>query len=101
MEAANTKAPMARLADRISQYFVPIILALAVLTFLGYLITGSSFGTALNYFVTVLVVACPCALGLATPLALVISIGESAKHGILIKSSEVLEKACQVDTICF
>ena len=101
MDAANTKAPMAKLTDRISRYFVPVILILALVTFVVYLLLGNSFATAINYFVTVLVVACPCALGLATPLAVVISIGESAKQGILIKSSEVLEKACQVDTVCF
>ena len=98
IEATNTKAPMAALADTISGYFVPSIFLIAVATFLGYLLLGQDMGSALERFVTVLVVACPCALGLATPLSMVVSIGNSASKGILIKKNEVLEKVAKVTT---
>lgn len=101
VEATNTKAPIAKLADKVSGYFVPSIMIIAVLTFIGYLILGFGFNEALISFVTVLVVACPCALGLATPLAIVISEGVCAKNGILVKSSETLENAHKIDTIVF
>lgn len=101
IEATNTKAPIARIADRVSNYFVPGIIVLALITFLGYLIFGFEINEAITSFVTVLVVACPCALGLATPLAIVVSEGLSAKQGILIKNSETLENAHKVDTIVF
>ncbi len=100
-EAMNTKAPIARIADRVSGYFVPVIMVLAVLTFISYLLLGFPFQEATISFVTVLVVACPCALGLATPLAMVVSMGLCAKNGILVKSSEILENAHKVDTILF
>lgn len=101
MEAANTKAPIARLADKVSGYFVPGIIVIAFITFIGYLLVGYPFQESLSAFVTVLVVACPCALGLATPLAIVVSEGLCAKHGILVKTSEILENAHKVDTIVF
>lgn len=101
VEATNTKAPIAKIADKVSGVFVPSIMLLAILTFLGYLLLGSSIPTILTHFVTVLVVACPCALGLATPLAIVVSEGLCAKNGILVKSSEILENAHKVDTIVF
>ena len=101
MEATNTKAPIQRLADKVSEYFVPLIIIIAVLTLIIYLILGRSLNEAIVSFVTVLVVSCPCALGLATPLAIVVSEGTSAKNGILIKSSETLENAHKVDTIIF
>ena len=101
VEATNTKAPIQRLADIVSGYFVPGIMIIAGLTFLSYLILGNSFNDSLISFVTVLVVACPCALGLATPLAIVVSEGRSAKEGILIKTSETIETANKIDTIIF
>lgn len=101
VEATNTKAPIARLADQVSGYFVPGIMVIAFLTFIGYLLFGLAWKEAMVAFVTVLVVACPCALGLATPLAIVVSEGLCAKNGILVKTSETLENAHKVDTIVF
>ncbi len=101
VEATNTKAPIAHLADRVSTYFVPTILLISIITFIAYLVLGYSFSFALEHFVTVLVVACPCALGLATPLAIVVSEGLCAKNGILVKASKTLENAHKVDTIIF
>ncbi len=100
-ESVNTKAPIGALADKVSGYFVPSIMGIAVLTFLGYLLLGFSFNEAILSFVSVLVIACPCALGLATPMATIISEGAAAQKGILIKSSEILENAHKVDTIVF
>ncbi len=101
LEATSSKAPISRIADIVSSYFVPSIFLIASLTFLINIIMGQNFNDSLISFVTVLVVACPCALGLATPLAMVVSVGESAKDGILIKSSETMEEAYKVDTIIF
>ncbi len=101
VEATNTKAPIARIADKVSGIFVPIVIILAVITFTIHLILGFSFNEAIVYFVTVLVCACPCALGLATPLAIVVSEGLCAKNGILVKKSEILENANKVDVIVF
>ena len=101
VEATSTKAPIARVADKISSYFVPAIIIIAVLSFVGYLIAGMGFNDALNTFVTILVVACPCSLGLATPLAIVVSEGKCAKSGILIKKSEILEYAAGITKVVF
>lgn len=101
LEASNSKMPISRVADKVSSYFVPVIIAIAILTFMIYLILGMPLSISLIRMVTVLVVACPCALGLATPLAIVVSIGNSAKKGILIKASETLEIASLIDTIVF
>lgn len=101
VEASNTKAPIAKIADKISGYFVPIVIAIAIISFSMYLILGYDFGTALSTFVTVLVVACPCSLGLATPLAIVISEGICASNGILVKKSEILENASKINTVVF
>lgn len=101
VEASNTKAPLAKVADQVSHYFVPIIMMIALLTLLGYLVLGYGVKEAILSFATVLVVACPCALGLATPLAVVVSVGLCAKKGILIKNSETLENAHKVDTVVF
>jgi len=101
VESANTKAPIQKIVDIVSSYFIPSIIIIAILTLITYLILGKSFNEAIISFVTVLTVACPCALGLATPLAIVVSNGEAAKKGILIKSSEVLEKIKDIDTIIF
>ena len=101
VEATSTKAPIQRLADKVSGYFVPGIMIIATITFISYLLLGYPFNEAIISFVTVLVVACPCALGLATPLAIVVSEGNSAKKGILIKTSETLENVNKIDTIVF
>ena len=101
VEATSTKAPIQRLADKVSGYFVPSIMIIAFITFIIYLIIGNPFNESIISFVTVLVVACPCALGLATPLAIVVSEGNSAKKGILIKTSETLENVNKIDTIVF
>ena len=101
VEATNTKVPIQKIADKVSGIFVPSIIIIAILTFIGYLITGHGFNESIISFVTVLVVACPCALGLATPLAIVTSIGSSSKKGILIKTSEIIENAKNIDTIVF
>ena len=101
VEATNTKAPIAKVADKVSGYFVPIVIIIAILTFTIYLLLGQSFNIAINAFVSILVVACPCALGLATPLAIVVSEGVCANKGILVKKSEILENAEKIDTIVF
>ena len=101
IEASNTKAPIAKIADKISGIFVPSVIGIAIVTFLAYLILGYDIGTALSTFITVLVVACPCSLGLATPLAIVVSEGVCAENGILVKKSEILENASKIDTIVF
>lgn len=101
VEATNTKAPIAKIADKVSGYFVPIVILLSIVTFIIYILMGISFNQAINAFVSILVVACPCALGLATPLAIVVSEGICASNGILVKKSEILEKAEKIDTIVF
>ena len=101
IEASNTKAPISKIADKVSGYFVPSIIIIAILTFIVYLILGYEFSQSLVRFVTILVVACPCSLGLATPLAIVVSEGVCASNGILVKKSEILENARKVDTIVF
>lgn len=101
VEATNTKAPIARLADKISGKFVPAIFIIAILSFTLNLIIKQNITTAILALVSVLVVACPCALGLATPLAMVVSIGRCSKKGILVKSSESLEAISKIDTIVF
>ena len=99
IEASNTKAPIAKIADTVSSYFVPAVIVIAILTFIVYLLLGYNFSDSLIRFVTVLVVACPCSLGLATPLAIVVSEGLCASNGILVKKSEVLENARKATTI--
>ena len=101
VEATNTKAPISKVADRVSGVFVPSIMIIACLTLIFHLLLGSGINGAFIHFVTVLVVACPCALGLATPLAIVVSEGMCAKNGILIKRSETLENAHKVDILVF
>ena len=101
VEASNTKAPIAKIADKVSGYFVPAVIILAILTFIVYLVLGYDFSESLIRFVTILVVACPCSLGLATPLAIVVSEGLCASNGILVKKSEILENAKKIDTIVF
>lgn len=101
VEATNTKAPIAKIADKISGYFVPAIIIIAILSVIVWLIIGQTPAFTINVFITVLVVACPCSLGLATPLAIVVSSGVASREGILIKNSESLENAHKVKTIVF
>ena len=101
VEATNTKAPIAKIADKISGYFVPVVIIIAIVSFISWLIFSRDFGIALNVFVSILVVACPCSLGLATPLAIVVSSGVASKKGILIKNSEALENVHKIKTIVF
>ena len=101
VEATNTKAPIAKIADIISGYFVPAIILIAIFSSIIWLILGKDIGFVINIFITVLVVACPCSLGLATPLAIVMASGLASRNGILIKSSESLENAHKVKTIVF
>ena len=99
-EAQGSKAPIAALADKISLYFVPIVLSLATLSALGwYFLAGESLSFSLSIFIAVLVIACPCALGLATPTAIMVGTGKGAENGILIKSGQALEAAYQLGTI--
>ena len=101
IDASNTKAPIAKIADKICSYFVPSVIVIAFITFLAYLLMGQGIASAISTFVTVLVVACPCSLGLATPLAIIVSEGICASHGILVKKSEILENASKIDTVVF
>lgn len=101
MEATSSKAPIAKIADKISGYFVPIIIVLAIITFGVYLALDLGISNAVSSFVTVLVIACPCSLGLATPLAIVVSEGVCAENGILVKKSEILENAMKIDRVVF
>lgn len=101
VEATNTKAPIARAADKISGYFVPAIFIIALISFILNYILFKDVSRSINSLVSVLVVACPCALGLATPLAMVISIGKCSKKGVLVKSSESLEAINRIDTVVF
>ena len=100
-EAQGSKAPVQRIADRIAAVFVPTVIALAVLTFILWLVFGGggAFTYGLLAMVSVLVIACPCALGLATPTALMVGIGKGAEHQILIKDAAALERMCKVDTV--
>ncbi len=100
VEAAQSgKAPVQRLADRVSAYFVPVVLALAAVTLAGWLISGSSVQAAFTAAVAVLIIACPCALGLATPTALLVGTGRGAQLGILIRGPQVLESTRRIDTV--
>lgn len=95
-EAGSSKAPIAKLADKISGIFVPIVMVISVITFIVWMVIGNDFSFALSMGITVLVISCPCALGLATPLAIMVSSGKGAENGILIKSAESLETAHNV-----
>lgn len=98
-EAGNTKAPIARLANRVSGVFVPTVIIIAILTAIVWLIAGQSFEFALSNAIAVLVISCPCALGLATPVAIMVGTGKAAEYGILIKSAVSLETLHSIDTV--
>jgi Cu+-exporting ATPase len=101
ISAQGTKAPIQRLADRISAVFVPIVTVLAIGTFAGWYFTGSTLTKSISIAITVLVIACPCALGLATPVALLVASGRGAARGIVLREPRVLEVARNVDTVVF
>jgi len=100
-EAQGSKAPVQRLADKMAAYFVPIVLAIGIITFITWFLSGADPVFALTAFIAVIIIACPCALGLATPTAVIVGTGIGAERGILIKNAETLEKACGVDTVVF
>jgi P-type Cu+ transporter len=100
-EAQGSKAPIEELADKISAYFVPAVGLIALASFVIWLLAGQSFSFALTTFISVLIIACPCALGLATPTAVMVGTGLGAEHGILIKSADALQMAAKLDTIVF
>ncbi len=100
-DAQGTKAPIAKLADKVSAKFVPTVLIIAFLACIGWLITGESLSFAVTVFVAVLVIACPCALGLATPTAIMVGTGKGAQHGILFKNGEALETAHKINVAVF
>lgn len=100
-DAQGSKAPIAKMADIISSYFVPTVIGLAIIAAVLWLIAGQSLVFALTIFISVLVIACPCALGLATPTAIMVGTGKGAENGVLIKGGEALEITHKVDTIVF
>ena len=101
VEAAQSgKAPVQRLADRVSAVFVPVVIAISLGTLAGWLVAGSSAGTALTAAVAVLIIACPCALGLATPTAFMVGTGRGAQLGIVVKGPEVLEQTTESGRSC-
>jgi Cu+-exporting ATPase len=100
-DAQGSKAPIAQLADIVSGYFVPVAFAIAVIAAIGWALSGQSITFALTIFISVLVIACPCALGLATPTAIMVGTGKGAENGVLIKSGAALEMAYKVNTIVF
>ena len=100
-EATSSKAPIEKLADKISGVFVPAVIAIAIGTFIVWMVLGADFATALSYAISVLVISCPCALGLATPTAIMVGTGRGAVNGILIKDAQALETAQGVKTVVF
>lgn len=98
-EASNSKAPISRLADKVSGIFVPVVIMIAIIATIAWIISGQSFEFALSMGIAVLVISCPCALGLATPVAIMVGTGKGAENGILIKSAESLELLHSVDTV--
>ncbi|MFQ5711750.1 MAG: heavy metal translocating P-type ATPase [Candidatus Geothermarchaeales archaeon] len=100
-EAQVSRAPIQRLADVVSSYFVPAVIAIALITFAAWYFTGASFTFALVAFIAVLIIACPCALGIATPTAIMVGTGKGAENGVLIKGGEHLENAHKLDTLVF
>ena len=100
-DAQGSKAPVQRLADRIAGVFVPIVIGIAALTFIVWVLVGPSFTLALQNFIAVMIIACPCALGLATPTAIVVGTGRGAELGVLIKGGESLETVHRVTTVAF
>lgn len=97
--ATTTKAPIARIADKVAAVFVPVVIGIAIITTVIWLLTGAEVGKAISFGIAVLVISCPCALGLATPTAIMVGTGKAAQYGILIKSAEALENVNKVKTV--
>jgi len=100
-EASNSKAPISKIADKVSGIFVPLVILIAILAMIVWLMNGQSMAFSLDIAISVLVISCPCALGLATPVAIMVGTGKGANHGILIKSAEILETLHSIDTVVF
>ena len=100
-EASNSKAPISQLADKIASIFVPIVMAISLLSFIISIIASKDFNLSFNFAISVLVIACPCSLGLATPVAIMVGTGAGASNGLLIKNAEILEKSHLIKTIVF
>ena len=100
-DASATKAPIAKIADKVSGVFVPVVIAISLVTLAVWLVSGQSVGFSLARSISVLVISCPCALGLATPVAIMVGSGKGAKNGILFKTAESLEVAGKTDVVCF
>lgn len=100
-EAASSKAPIAKLADKVSGVFVPVVMLISLITFIVWLLIGAKLSFALSLAIAVLIISCPCALGLATPVAIMVGTGKAAENGILIKSAECLETTHILDTVVF
>ena len=98
-EATSSKAPIERMADKIAGVFAPVVMAIAAVAFVAWMAISADFATALNHAISILVISCPCALGLATPTAIMVGTGRGAANGVLIKSAEALETACSVDYV--
>lgn len=101
LEAAGSKAPISRLADKVSRVFVPVVISIALVCGIIWYIVQKDFSLALNFAISVLVISCPCALGLATPVAIMVGTGQGAKNGLLFKSAAAIERLSQVDTAVF
>ena len=101
LEAAGSKAPISRLADKVSRIFVPTVISIAVLCGIIWYTVSKDFSLALNFAISVLVISCPCALGLATPVAIMVGTGQGAKNGLLFKSAAAMERLSQIDTAVF
>ncbi len=99
--AANSKAPISRLADRVSGVFVPVVIGIALITFIVWMALGAGVATALRYAISVLVISCPCALGLATPTAIMVGTGKGAEMGMMIRTAAALEMAHSIDCVTF
>ncbi|HEX3020928.1 MAG TPA: heavy metal translocating P-type ATPase [Lachnospiraceae bacterium] len=100
-DAQGTKAPIAQMADIVSGYFVPVVVVIAIIAFSAWMLSGESLAFSLTIFISILVIACPCALGLATPTAIMVGTGKGAENGILIKGGEALETTHKINTIVF
>lgn len=100
-EASATKAPISQMADKISGIFVPVVIGIAIVTFIVWILTGAEFTFAFSMAISVLVISCPCALGLATPVAMMVANGKAAENGILVKNAEALELLHKIDAIVF
>jgi len=99
--AANSKAPIARLADRVSGVFVPVVIGIALIAFVIWMLVGVGFAAALKHAIAVLVISCPCALGLATPTAIMVGTGKGAELGVMVRTAAALEMAHSIDTVAF